>query len=312
MGYEERFAAVKERLARKQHLEAVMPDLQNQYSDVLAKVMELREQKTEEQKDVDRLEHGSLAAFLLNVVGKKEEKLAKEQREAYMAAVKCDAAEKELADVEERLQRAGEELAGLQNCEKEYEALLKEKREEIERRGLPAADEIMKTEQNLFFAEKQLREIKEAISEGEKAEQLAEAALGELDSADSWSTFDLFGGGLLADMAKHDKIDEAQELIESLQRQLRSFKTELTDVHIDASITINISEMLKFADYFFDGFFADYEVKHRIEDSMEQVEETKEKIVAMLRQLNGMLTECERKQAEYKERLRSLIRQAEV
>ena len=29
------------------------------------------------------------------------------------------------------------------------------------------------------------------------AEQLAEAALDELDSADSWSTFDLFGGGLL-------------------------------------------------------------------------------------------------------------------
>lgn len=312
MGYEERFAEVKERLARKQHLEAVMPDLQNQYSDVMAKVMELRDRKAEEQKDVDRLEHGSLTAFLLNVVGKKEEKLAKEQREAYMAAVKCDAAEKELADVEERLQRAGEELTGLQNCEKEYEALLQEKREEIERKGLPAADEILKTERNLFFAEKQLREIKEAMNEGEKAEQLAEAALDKLDSADGWSTFDLLGGGFLADMAKHGAIDEAQELIESLQRQLRSFKTELTDVQIDASITIGISEMLKFADYFFDGFFMDYEVKHRIEDSIEQVKETKEKIVTMLRQLNGMLAECERKQAGYKELLRRLIRETEV
>lgn len=312
MGYEERFAEVKERLARKQHLEAVMPDLQNQYSDVLAKVSELREQKAEEQKDVDRLEHGSLAAFLLNVVGKKEEKLAKEQREAYMAAVKCDAAEKELADVEERLERAGKELTRLQNCEKEYEALLQEKREEIERKGLPAADEIIKTERNLFFAEKQLREIKEAISEGEKAKQLAEAALEKLDSADGWSTFDLFGGGLLADMAKHGAIDEAQELIESLQRQLRSFKTELADVHIDASITIHIGEMLKFADYFFDGFFVDCAVKSRIEDSMEQVKETKRKIVEMLRRLRGMMTELEKRQTGYKAQLRRLIYEAEV
>lgn len=31
-----------------------------------------------------------------------------------------------LADAEERLQRAGEELAGLQNCEKEYEATLRQ------------------------------------------------------------------------------------------------------------------------------------------------------------------------------------------
>lgn len=312
MGYEERFAESKERLARKQHLEAVTEDLQNQYSDVLAKVMELREQKAEEQKDVDRLEHGSLTAFFLNVVGKKEEKLAKEQREAYMAAVKCDAAEKELADVEERLQRAGEELDGLQNCEKEYEALLQEKREEIEQKGLPAADEIIKTERNLFFAEKQLKEIKEAISEGEKAEQLAEAALDELDSADGWSTFDLLGGGLLADMAKHGAIDEAQKWIERLQVQLRCFKTELADVRIDVSITINIGEMLKFADYFFDGFFVDCEVKSRIKDSVKQVESTKEKIETVLCQLKGMVKECERKQTEYTELLRNLICEAEV
>ncbi len=312
MGYEERFAESKERLARKQHLEAVTEDLQNQYSDVLAKVLELREQKEEEQKDVDRLEHGSLTAFFLNVVGKKEEKLVKEQREAYMAAVKCDAAEKELADVEERLQRAGEELDGLQNCEKEYEALLQEKREEIERRGLPAANKIIETERNLFFAEKQIREIKEAIAEGDKAKQLADAVLEKLDSADGWSTYDLLGGGILADLAKHGAIDEAQDRIESLQRQLRSFKTELTDVQIDATITIDIGDMLKFADYFFDGFFVDCEVKGRIKDSVKQVESTKEKIETMLCRLENMVKECERKQTEYTELLRNLICEAEV
>ena len=246
--YEEGFAKAKERLARKQHLEAILPELQNQYSDILAKVTELREIKVAEQKDVDRLEHGSLAAFFLNVVGKKEEKLAKEQREAYQAAVKCDAAEKELYDIESQLDRAGAELASLQNCEKEYEALLQEKREDIARRGLPAAEEILKAEQSLFEAEKQVREIKVAIAAGEKAMELAKAAHENLDSADSWSTWDLFGGGLLADMAKHGKIDEAQALIEELQVQLRKFKTELTDVRIEADIKIDISEMLKFAD----------------------------------------------------------------
>ena len=277
-GYDERFAAVKERLARKQHLEAVIPDLQNQYSDLLAKVTELREQKAEEQKDVDRLEQGSLAAFFLNVVGKKEERLAKEQREAYQAAVRCDVAEKELFDIESRLDRTAGELASLQDCEKEYEVLLQEKRNDIERQGLPAAEEMIKNEQRLFEAEKQVREIKEAIVAGEKAKELAKAAHVNLDSADSWSTFDLFGGGLFADMAKHGKIDEAQALIEELQVQLRNFKTALTDVRIEADIRIDISEMLKFADYVFDGFFADYEVKHRIEDAIGQVEDAEEKI----------------------------------
>lgn len=309
--YDEKFAEVKERLARKQHLEVVMPELQNQYSDVLAKVTELREQKTAEQKDVDRLEHGSLAAFFLNVVGKKEEKLAKEQREAYQAAVKCDAAEKELYDIELRLNRAGEELASLQNCEKEYEILLQEKREDIVRRGLPAVEEILKTEQSLFEAEKQTREIKEAIAAGEKAKELAKAAHENLDSADSWSTWDLFGGGLLADMAKHEKIDEAQALIEELQVQLRKFKTELTDVRIEADIKIDISEMLKFADYFFDGFFADYEVKHRIEDAIGQVEDTQEKIEGLLKCLGRLEAENENEAGRCREILRRLITSAE-
>lgn len=305
--YEERFAAVKERLARKQHLEVLLPELQNQYSDILAKTMELREQKAAEQKDVDRLEQGSLAAFFLNVVGKKEEKLAKEQREAYMAAVKCDAAEKELFEIESRLNQTVEELASLQDCEKEYETLLQEKREDIKRRGLPAAEEILRTEQRLFEAEKQAREIREAIASGEKAKELAEAAYDNLDSADGWSTWDIFGGGLMTDLMKHSDIDDAQEMIEALQVQLRNFKTELTDVRIDADIRIDISEMLKFADYFFDGFLADFEVKHRIEDAIGQVEEVQEKIEGLLKQLSRLEAENEKETGNCRETLRRLI-----
>ena len=311
-GYDERFARVKERLARKQHLEAVMPSLQEQYSDVLAKVTELREIKVEEQKDVDRLEQGSLAAFFLNVVGKKEEKLAKEQREAYQAAVKCDAAEKELFEIESRLNRTLEELASLQDCEKAYEDLLQEKRNDIKRQGLPAAEEIIKIEKQLFEAEKKAKEIKEAVTAGTKAKELAKAAHESLDSADGWSTWDLFGGGLMTDMLKHGDIDEAQKRIEELQVQLRNFKTELTDVRIEATITIDIDEMLKFADYVFDGFFADYTVKHRIEDAIGQVKETEDKIDGLLKQLSRLEAENEKESERCRETLRRLITTTEV
>lgn len=141
---------------------------------------------------------------------------------------------------------------------------------------------------------------------------MAKTAHENLDSADSWSTWDLFGGGVLADMAKHGKIDEAQALIEELQVQLRKFKTELTDVRIEADIKIDISEMLKFADYFFDGFFADYEVKHRIEDAIGQVEDTQAKIDGLLKQLNWMEAENEKESERCRETLRRLITTAEV
>ena len=35
------------------------------------------------------------------------------------------------------------------------------------------------------------------------------------------------GGGLMADLAKYEELDDAQEQIEQLQVELRRFKTEL-------------------------------------------------------------------------------------
>ena len=42
------------------------------------------------------------------------------------------------------------------------------------------------------------------------------------------------GGGLMADLAKYEELDDAQEQIEQLQVELRRFKTELSDVEITA------------------------------------------------------------------------------
>ena len=45
-----------------------------------------------------------------------------------------------------------------------------------------------------------------------------------------WATFDLFGGGLISDLAKHGHLDSAQHNVALLQSQLRRFRTELADV----------------------------------------------------------------------------------
>ena len=116
----------------------------------------------------------------------------------------------------------------------------------------------------------------------------------------------------MTDMLKHGDIDEAQKRIEELQVQLRNFKTELTDVRIEATITIDIDEMLKFADYVFDGFFADYTVKHRIEDAIGQVKETEDKIDGLLKQLSRLEAENEKESERCRETLRRLITTTEV
>ena len=68
------------------------------------------------------------------------------------------------------------------------------------------------------------------------------------------------GGGLMADLAKYEELDDAQKQIEQLQVELRRFKTELADVEITADLQVTVDSFLKFADFFFDGLFADWAV----------------------------------------------------
>src|SRR5699024_5268438 len=136
----------------------------------------------------------------------------------------------------------------------------------------------------------QQREIKEAINAGNCALRIAEKILEDLDSAKKWSTVDLLGGDLIADMAKHDKINKVQDRIQDLQNALRGFRTKLADVteRISGDLYVEIGDFLHFADYFFDGLFADWMVYDRINDSWNRTHQTCEQIQRVLEQLGRM------------------------
>ena len=89
-------------------------------------------------------------------------------------------------------------------------------------------------------------------------------------------------------MAKHGHLDEAQNLVSELQGKLSRFKTELADIQISANMQVNIDGFLRFADFFFDGLFADWAVGDRISQSQSSVSNTKDQINRMLDKLRSM------------------------
>ena len=123
----------------------------------------------------------------------------------------------------------------------------------------------------------------------QKAKAIAADVGYKLDDAKGYSTWDIMGGGILADIAKHGALDEAQHLIQSLQIQLRSFKTELADVSINADFQVNIDGFLRTADWFFDGFFVDLEVRERISNAQNEISITEGLLNEALRNLDTVL-----------------------
>ena len=280
--------ALWEQVAEKKVVDAKYQELQAQRKTVAQRVRQLEKVKQSEQADVDRLERGSLAAFFYQMVGRMDEKLDKEQQEAYAARVRYDAAARELASIDADLARLEARLKGLSGCEQRYQDALMERFREIKETNSPAAQELMESESRVVDLKLRRREIREAVQAGNTALKQAGAVLESLDSARGWSTMDLVGGGIWSDLAKYDHLDEAQEQVEQLQVDLRRFKTELADVEINADIQVTIEGFLRFADFFFDNLFTDWEVRDRIDQSIDQVRDTKRQIQRVLDKLERM------------------------
>lgn len=296
----------------KKRLEAVLAELQAQQAPLKKKAAELEAVMLRERKDVDRLEGRSLAAFIYHMSGKMDEKLDIERREYYAARVKYDACRRELEAIEQDIESTEEDLADLADCEARYADAAEAKRRAIEATGTPEAQTLLSKEAELTYLSGQQRELEEAIAAGTTALQTTAAIMQTVESAKDWATFDLLGGGLLADFAKHDKLDEAQKEVEDLQIQLQRFNKELSDVTIRACLQMNIDGMLRFADIFFDSLLTDLAVLDKIKLSYSQVKDTREQILTILRQLQNELEDVHCKLSRLHKEVDSLIFNAEL
>jgi len=256
----------------------------------------LRQDKFNEQNDVEELEGRSLRRLFLTLTGKLDEELTKERREAAEAEVRYDAVAAELETINKKISSHRIELGRLSGIERQYDEALKARRSELKALNGELADEIARCEEEINTAENKLREYDEAISAGERALGIAEQLIRHLVSAGDYAAWDVFGGGLIADMAKHSELDEAQELVERLQSHLRDFNTELADVELESDARLDIDDALRFADYFFDGFIVDIMVSDRIKKSLESVRTTRSEVAGVLHRLEddreGIKKQC--------------------
>lgn len=310
--YDEKLKALQEQTARFRQLSSILEDLYSQHYVLSEKVSRLERDMQKEQADADRLEGFSLAALFYRAVGRMEEKLSKERQEAYTARLKYETALRELEAVEEDQRRYGEEHDSLSGCEAQYRELLEEKADDIVDTDNPAAEEILRTEEYLSHLECQMKELREAIDVGTGALADADRVLEALSSAEDWSTFDLMGGGILADSAKYRHLNDAQAAADRLQAQLRAFRTELADVSVQSNVEIEVEDFLYFADFFFDSFFADFAVMERIHEAQSQVRSTRDQIAEVLGVLEHMLDEAKWEQVDVRSNLDVLILETQI
>ncbi|WP_409272753.1 hypothetical protein V1499_22515 [Neobacillus sp. SCS-31] len=265
-----------------------LADYEQELARVEERIAELQSQFESEQDDVVKLERFSLANLLTTLAGTKEETLTKEKQEMIAAQHKLSEARKTKDDIDKEIGLLREKLENVESSKWEYQRLLKQKEEMIKESSLPFAGKLFELIEKEAELKSSLTELNEAIAAGRNVKRALEDALESLERAGAWGQFDLFGGGTISGMIKHQHIDAAEKNLYRAQGSMRKFQKELLDVKEEAYLDINISGMLKFADFFFDGFIVDYMVQSKITHSVEETRHQYRKVAEILTKLEKM------------------------
>ena len=298
----EKIRQAQQGVARLHKIDSMLKELELEQEMLEGKTSSLKAVMEKETYDVEKLENKSIASVFYSILGSLDEHVEKERKEALAAKLKYDQVARDLDYVKNQISELNTERPSYINCQEEYDRLYTQKKQELIMADDQIAQKILELTHSLNQASINYKEITEAVLVGNNVLYSLNIALEHLSSAEGWGAFDLFGGGLISDLAKHSYIDDAKAETERTQSLLYQFKTELADISISSDIFIEMEGFAKFADFFFDGLIADWFMQTRINNSQDSVYRVKNEVLDVLEKLDDMETrenvEIERLEAE--------------
>ena len=286
--YNEQLQEFQKKISQKNQLKTKLRTLKSHHEDLDDKIHKLEEIMYAEEMKIHHLEHISFVSIFYTIVGKKREELEKAKENAHATKAKYDTTIQELNLVEKDIGCIDAQLCEIFKCEQQYETLLQEKCSVIKTSGTADAEHILQIEERIATQKHFKNEINKAISSGSHALDSANKILSSLNDAKTWGVVDMVGGNFLSDAAKYSHLDKAKKQLQQLQKEVRCFKTSLTDMTIHADMQIRVDEGLRFADFFFDNFFVDYMAFDNINQSESNIQSIKNQIQRALSKLHNM------------------------
>lgn len=302
-------AALQEGYTHPDSLEKKIREVKRLLEETRYELRDLEKSLEKENLDVENMEKNTLTTLFYQCLGIREKRIEKEKEEALAAKLKYDACKIREDNLIKDMSELTKKHYEMSKIQKQIDGLKQEKRRLLEDSNTKESQEIQHLRNEIEGLNREIKEIKEAISPGKAAINVLGDALRLLDSAGSWGTFDLLGGGLVADMMKHNKIDEAKQCIMHGQMYLQKFQVELQDVNMSFDKSIQIPKGAVLADFFFDGLIADWYMQSKINQSKDNVDKIYRQVEEVVNVLSNQLKGKEQSLREKQLKIEYLIEQ---
>jgi len=243
-----------------------------------------RKEYTEAERDVEQLEHLSLARVLAALHGAREDALAREQAEAEAARYRYAEAQQRLDAVRAELARLEGRLAELDEAGPAYADALAAKERYLTRSADPRGGRLLALAEERGRLAAELRELRRAADDADAAGQALAEVRDRLGTAANWSAFDTyFDHGIIANAIKHDRIDQAAQAAREADRRLAALRTDLAELGglEPTAPRLEVGSGFRFADIFFNNLFTDLAVGRQIREAQDSVERSAQQVGAL-------------------------------
>lgn len=129
------------------------------------------------------------------------------------------------------------------------------------------------------------KEISELMKIVDEALEALENSEIDLKSASGWGIVDLFGGGLITSLIKHNDMDDAQIHMNQAKDALSKLSDQLKTVSNDFDFHFDVMDFTDTLDIFMDNIFSDLLVQSSISEARDKIQKTIESVKSLKKQL---------------------------
>jgi hypothetical protein len=234
-----------------------------------------RQQLAVETQDVQSLESFSPTRIWATLKGSRDTDLDREKAEQQAAEYAVARADSWMLSAHDEVRRAEAELRALGDVARRRQEAMAAMDAWLRSSGGAAGEELERLATESVAAQARRKEVREALEAATAAASALAAAQQALGAAGGWATYDtFFGGGMMGDMLKYERMDRAQELLHHADQALRWLARELADVGMRPVINgLRVDGLTRTFDMFFDNIFTDWSVRNRIGQAAQQTEQ---------------------------------------
>jgi len=285
-------------------------ELKARAGEIRAQLSALRAELAVDQEDVGRLEGLSFTRVLASLAGSRDERLGRERAEAEASRYRVAEAQARYAALDADLHEARRRLVALAGAPAAYAAVLEAKERYLTASGDLRGQALLALAEERGRLNGELKEADEALRAADAALLALDRARDRLNSASGWSTYDtFFGGGAIASAVKHERMDEAADATAEADQRLAVLRTELADVKEPGPTApqLAIGGGTRFVDVWFDNFFTDLSVGHRIDQAKQNVGDTAAVVAGIQARLRERIGTAHARLAAIDSRRRELL-----